>query len=101
MDLLGTTLNQRFRLDLEIGRGGFGVVYRATDLHLGREVAVKVLFSQLASDDSIQRFLREAQVSSQLQDQHIITTFDFGIYTYHHSVTCYQPNDCRGSASTS
>ena len=80
MDLLGTTLNQRFRLDLEIGRGGFGVVYRATDLHLGREVAVKVLFSQLASDDSVQRFLREAQVSSQLQDQHIITTFDFGIY---------------------
>ena len=80
MDLLGTTLNQRFRLDLEIGRGGFGVVYRATDLHLGREVAVKVLFSQLASNDSVQRFLREAQVSSQLQDQHIITTFDFGIY---------------------
>ena len=80
MDLLGTTLNQRFRLDMEIGRGGFGVVYRASDLHLGREVAVKVLFSQLASEDSVQRFLREAQVSSQLQDQHIITTFDFGIY---------------------
>ena len=78
MDLLGDVLNQRFRLDQEIGRGGFGVVYRATDLHLGREVAVKVLFSQLASDDSVQRFLREAQVSSQLQDPHIITTFDFG-----------------------
>ena len=80
MDLLGSTLNQRFRLDQEIGRGGFGVVYRALDLQLGREVAVKILFSQLASTDSVQRFLREAQVSSQLQDPHIITTFDFGVY---------------------
>jgi serine/threonine protein kinase len=67
----GTVLRQRYRLDSEIGRGGMGVVYRATDLELEREVAVKVL-SETASTDARQRLLREARAAAALNHPHII-----------------------------
>jgi len=52
----------------EVGRGGMGVVYRARDLALGREVAVKVLHERYAADGSpARRFLDEARITGQLQ----------------------------------
>jgi serine/threonine protein kinase len=73
----GAVLRQRYRLDSEIGRGGMGVVYRATDLELMREVAVKVA-PEAASTDARQRLIREARAAAALNHPHIISAHDFG-----------------------
>ncbi len=73
----GAVLRQRYRLDSEIGRGGMGIVYRATDLELMREVAVKVL-SEAASSDARQRLIREARAAAALNHPHIISVHDVG-----------------------
>ncbi len=74
----GTVLRERYRLDSEIGRGGMGVVYRATDLELQREVAVKVLPSGTSSADDRLRLLREARAAAALNHPHIVSVHDIG-----------------------
>jgi len=74
----GTVLRQRYRLDCEIGRGGMGIVYRATDLELMREVAIKVLPHTSSSPDARQRLLREARAAAALNHPHIISVHDVG-----------------------
>lgn len=55
-------LDGRYRLDELIGRGGMASVYRGYDVTLGREVAIKLLARELASDDGFRtRFRLEAQ----------------------------------------
>ena len=67
----GRTLSH-YRIEARLGAGGMGVVYRATDLTLGRTVAIKVLSRQLAtSDDAKARFLREARAASALDHPNI------------------------------
>jgi Tol biopolymer transport system component/predicted Ser/Thr protein kinase len=62
-----------------LGAGGMGEVYRARDARLGRDVAIKILNSQLvASADLRARFEREARVISQLQHPHICVLYDVG-----------------------
>src|SRR5687767_7614012 len=74
----GAVLRQRYRLDSEIGRGGMGIVYRATDLELMREVAVKVLPETTSSSDGRQRLMREARAAASLNHPHIISVHDVG-----------------------
>ncbi|HKO99060.1 MAG TPA: protein kinase [Pyrinomonadaceae bacterium] len=74
----GTLLLDRYRLDSEIGRGGMGIVYRATDLQLMREVAVKVLPGTLSSPDARERLMREARAAASLNHPHIISVHDVG-----------------------
>lgn len=74
----GVVLRQRYRLDSEIGRGGMGIVYRATDLELMREVAVKVLPETTSSPDGRQRLMREARAAAALNHPHIISVHDVG-----------------------
>ncbi|MFF7297358.1 protein kinase [Streptomyces sp. NPDC008265] len=71
----------RYRLDARLGRGGMGVVWRATDLLLGRNVAVK----EVAADPALseeearrrrERTLREARAAAQLGHPHIIVVHD-------------------------
>jgi tetratricopeptide (TPR) repeat protein len=62
-----------------IGRGGFGVVYRARDTELDRTVAVKLpRLGALVSGDEVERFLREARSAAQLRHPQIITVHDAG-----------------------
>jgi tetratricopeptide (TPR) repeat protein len=74
----GSVLRQRYRLDSEIGRGGMGIVYRAMDLELMREVAVKVLPGNSSSSDARQRLIREARAAAALNHPHIISVHDVG-----------------------
>jgi serine/threonine protein kinase len=60
-----------------LGRGGMGIVYKATDIKLDRTVAIKVLPSAaLASDDDRARFYREARAAAQLHHPHIASVFE-------------------------
>src|SRR5215208_3485980 len=68
-----------YRLEEEIGRGGMGVVYRATDTRLGRALAIKMLPADATADpDRNARFVREAQAASALNHPHIVTIYDIG-----------------------
>ncbi len=77
--LLGTTLNGRYRLEARIGAGGMSTVYRALDATLERQVAVKLMNREVASDsDLLERFRREARAVAQLSHPHIVGVIDAG-----------------------
>ena len=74
------TIDDRYRLDRLIGRGGMGAVYEANDLRLNRKVAVKILSGQLfGNSGALRRFEREAQTSARLSHPNIITVYDYGL----------------------
>ncbi len=76
--LAGKTLGD-FRLESLVGRGSVGKVYRATQVSLGRAVAVKVFEAGIFTlDDFKERFLREAQVVARLEHPHIIPVYSAG-----------------------
>ncbi len=74
----GSVLRDRYRLESEIGRGGMGIVYRAMDLDLKREVAVKVLPDTASSAEARQRLIREARAAAALNHPHIVSVHDVG-----------------------
>jgi len=67
-----------YQIESQIGAGGMGVVYRARDTRLGRPVAIKFLFDDLADAAARRRFQREAHTASSLNHPHIVTVFDVG-----------------------
>jgi serine/threonine-protein kinase len=74
---IGTTLNQRFRLDKELGCGGMGAVYSATDQLLERKVAIKLLKEQ--SGEEVEKKLRlEAQIAARLLHENVVRIYDLG-----------------------
>ncbi len=77
---LGQLIHDRFRLVDVLGSGGAGVVYRAIQRPIGREVAVKIL-SETNRDKNgseYERFFREAQLASSLRHPNIVSPVDFG-----------------------
>lgn len=77
---LGTTLNGRYLLESRLGAGAMGIVYRALDLDLQRNVAVKLLRGDtLVAGHSDARFLREAEVMASVRHPAVVTLHDRGI----------------------
>lgn len=77
--MIGQVLGNRYRIEERIGGGGMSVVFRATDLQLGRDVAVKVMRAHLAADeDFVRRFWREAQNAAALHHPNLVQIYDVG-----------------------
>ena len=73
------TIDERYRLERLIGKGGIGSVYAASDLRLNRDVAVKVLLGSVIDNPMIKkRFEQEARIVAQLSHPNIVTLYDCG-----------------------
>lgn len=79
--MIGTLLNERYRLDQELGKGGMGAVFSGYDLLLDREVAIKVVNQAGQSSLSTEgkaRLLHEAQAAAKLNHPNIVSIYDAG-----------------------
>jgi len=77
MPTIGETLAGRFRIDGSLGAGGMATVFRARDLRLDRDVAVKVLAPNLAGDAVLsERFDREARALAAISHPNVVTIYD-------------------------
>jgi eukaryotic-like serine/threonine-protein kinase len=77
--VIGTLLNERFRLDQKIGSGGMSTVYLAFDPTLERWVAIKMMHRDISTDpDQLERFRREARAVARLNHPHVVTVIDAG-----------------------
>lgn len=75
--MIGRKLSN-FHINERIGEGGMGTVYKATDLHLNRTVAIKMLHPFLVNNpDSFKRFRNEAQLSARISHPNVATLFNF------------------------
>src|SRR5215210_5802099 len=78
LDKLRTALNDRYRIDREVGAGGMATVYLAHDIRHDRNVAIKVLHPDLAAALGAERFLAEIKTTAKLQHPHILPLLDSG-----------------------
>ena len=89
-DLSGRVFGGRYRLGTVVGTGGSGSVYLAQDMSLGREVAVKVLHTNLAADPAfVERFKAEARTAASLTSSQVVRVFDWGVDGRAYLVTEY------------
>jgi serine/threonine-protein kinase len=72
------SLGDRYRIERELGTGGMATVYLARDLKHDRDVAIKVMRSDIAQSLGAERFLREIQLAASLTHPHILPLFDSG-----------------------
>ena len=75
---LGTEILGQYRLEKKLGEGGMGIVYLADQPAMARKAAIKILRPEIASEEQMQRFQREAQTLSQIDHRHIIKVYNFG-----------------------
>ncbi len=79
-EFIGLVIENKYQIEEKIGEGGMGKVYRATHIQIGHTVAVKILHSQLATDQTaIERFRREARAAAYIQHPNAVAVTDFGV----------------------
>jgi eukaryotic-like serine/threonine-protein kinase len=77
--IAGEVLGSRYQIELKIGEGAMGTVYRAKHVKVGRPFAVKILHPRLLEDDKVlQRFEREAELAGRLRHPNVIGVVDVG-----------------------
>ncbi len=77
--LIGQTLDEKYFIDKQLGKGGMGAVFLATHIGTGRPVAVKVIAPQfMANDEFVERFRREAKAAGRLRHPNVVNVTDFG-----------------------
>jgi len=77
--LIGQIIEGRYELTDRVGEGGMSFVYRARRVHIGDDVAVKILLRKFAKDDSaLARFRREARAAAISHHPNVIIVYDFG-----------------------
>ena len=77
--MIGKVILDRYKLIEKIGQGGSGAIYRGEHTTLKKKVAVKLLHSQLSSDDTaLERFRREATTVASIENEHILQVLDYG-----------------------
>ncbi|MCA9298816.1 MAG: serine/threonine protein kinase, partial [Phycisphaerales bacterium] len=75
----GTVIAERYRIAGFLGKGGMGAVYRASDLQLGQEVAIKILPLAFANDpDQLARFRHEVSTARTISHRHVCRVYDIG-----------------------
>jgi serine/threonine protein kinase len=77
--MIGITLQERYLLESELGRGGMGVVYRARDTLLERDVAIKLVAAESLGTEGRGRLLQEAQAAASLNHPYIVAVYDAGL----------------------
>ncbi|MEO7216791.1 MAG: serine/threonine-protein kinase [Gemmatimonadaceae bacterium] len=75
---LQPSLDERYRIEREIGAGGMATVYLAEDVKHHRKVAIKVLHAELSAVLGAERFIKEIELTANLQHPHIVPLFDSG-----------------------
>jgi len=79
LDLAVGSMVGEYRVEVVLGRGAFGTVYRATQPLIGKVVAIKVLARRFSADpEMVSRFVAEARAVNQIRHRHIIDIFSFG-----------------------
>ncbi|HEV7643022.1 MAG TPA: serine/threonine-protein kinase [Pyrinomonadaceae bacterium] len=80
LNLIGQTLDGKYAIERELGRGGMGTVYFANHIGTERPVAVKVISPQfMAKNEFVERFRREARAAGRLRHPNVVDVTDFGI----------------------
>ncbi len=78
--LIGTVVEDRYRIEAELGAGAMGTVYRARHIKVGRAVAIKVLHDHLVREpEMLDRFEREARIAAKLRHPNLVSVIDIGV----------------------
>ena len=77
--LIGQVLDEKYRIEKQLGSGGMGAVYLATHIGTERPVALKVIAPQfMRNDEFVERFRREAKAAGRLRHPNVVDVTDFG-----------------------